>query len=213
MSVLGDNNGASVRTVREEVAELLGVTPDDVDPDADLIASGLDSIRMMSLSGRWRKQGIDVNFAALAENPTVAAWSALVAATVRRRRFGGVRRPGRRRLATPAILSRWRPCSTRCGWAATTISNSVASPPIFTWSSTVQGLIRTACATRQRNWLRAIRCCAWRSCPTVPSGSAIAAFPSPSTTCASWMPKPLSSGWKPFVIRSHINYSTAMCSS
>ena len=35
-----DNNGASVRTVREEVAELLGVTPDDVDPDADLIASG-----------------------------------------------------------------------------------------------------------------------------------------------------------------------------
>ncbi len=66
-------------SVREEVAELLGVTPDDVDPDADLIASGLDSIRMMSLSGRWRKQGIDVNFAALAENPTVAAWSALVA--------------------------------------------------------------------------------------------------------------------------------------
>lgn len=66
-------------TVREEVAELLGVTPDEVDPDADLIASGLDSIRMMSLSGRWRKQGIGVNFAALAENPTVAAWTALVA--------------------------------------------------------------------------------------------------------------------------------------
>ena len=65
------------RTVREEVAELLGVPPDAVDPDADLIASGLDSIRMMSLSGRWRKQGIDVNFAALAENPTVAAWSDL----------------------------------------------------------------------------------------------------------------------------------------
>ncbi|MGE2719661.1 amino acid adenylation domain-containing protein [Mycolicibacterium celeriflavum] len=66
------------RTVREEVAELLGVSPDEVDPNADLIASGLDSIRMMSLSGRWRKQGIDINFAALAENPTVAAWSELV---------------------------------------------------------------------------------------------------------------------------------------
>ncbi|HEX9834512.1 MAG TPA: amino acid adenylation domain-containing protein, partial [Mycobacterium sp.] len=79
MDGAADNNGApSVHTVREEVAELLGVTPDAVDPDADLIASGLDSIRMMSLSGRWRKQGIDVNFAALAENPTVAAWSALV---------------------------------------------------------------------------------------------------------------------------------------
>ncbi|MDF2582437.1 MAG: peptide synthetase, partial [Mycobacterium sp.] len=66
-------------TVRSEVAELLGVTPDALDPNADLIASGLDSIRMMSLSGRWRKQGIEVGFAALAANPSVAAWEALVA--------------------------------------------------------------------------------------------------------------------------------------
>lgn len=66
-------------TVRSEVAELLGITPDALDPNADLIASGLDSIRMMSLSGRWRKQGIEVGFAALAANPTVAAWQHLVA--------------------------------------------------------------------------------------------------------------------------------------
>src|SRR3990170_4055317 len=59
----------SSESVRGEVAELLGVSPDAVDPDADLIASGLDSIRMMSLSGRWRKQGIEVGFAALAANP------------------------------------------------------------------------------------------------------------------------------------------------
>ncbi|WAY17538.1 amino acid adenylation domain-containing protein [Mycolicibacterium fortuitum] len=69
----------SAQTVRDEVAELLGVSPDAVDPDADLIASGLDSIRMMSLSGRWRKQGINVGFAALAANPTVTAWIDLVA--------------------------------------------------------------------------------------------------------------------------------------
>lgn len=66
-------------TVRAEVAELLGVPPDDVDPSADLIASGLDSIRMMSLAGRWRKQGIEIGFAALAANPTVRAWQHLVA--------------------------------------------------------------------------------------------------------------------------------------
>lgn len=65
-------------TVRDEVAELLGVTPDTLDPDSDLIASGLDSIRMMSLSGRWRKQGIDVGFAELAAVPTVRAWTELV---------------------------------------------------------------------------------------------------------------------------------------
>ncbi|BBY30727.1 non-ribosomal peptide synthetase [Mycolicibacterium sediminis] len=69
----------SPQTVREEVAELLGISSDALDPHADLIASGLDSIRMMSLSGRWRKQGIDVGFAALAAQPTVEAWAALVA--------------------------------------------------------------------------------------------------------------------------------------
>lgn len=66
-------------SVRDEVAELLGIDPAGLDPEADLIASGLDSIRMMSLSGRWRRQGINVGFAALAANPTVAAWTELVA--------------------------------------------------------------------------------------------------------------------------------------
>lgn len=76
---MGDAS-TSPSSVRQEVADLLGVPPDALDPDADLIASGLDSIRMMSLSGRWRKQGIDIGFAALAENPTVRAWVELVGA-------------------------------------------------------------------------------------------------------------------------------------
>lgn len=69
----------TAQSVRDEVAELLGVSSDELDPQADLIASGMDSIRMMSLSGRWRRQGIDVGFAALAANPTVSAWTDLVA--------------------------------------------------------------------------------------------------------------------------------------
>lgn len=68
----------SSQTVHQQVADLLGVLPDDLDPEADLIASGLDSIRMMSLSGRWRRQGLDIGFATLAETPTVAAWTRLV---------------------------------------------------------------------------------------------------------------------------------------
>jgi mycobactin phenyloxazoline synthetase len=63
-----------------EVAELLGVSADTVDPNGNLISQGLDSIRMMSLAGRWRRRGIDVDFAALAANPTVEAWSLLVGA-------------------------------------------------------------------------------------------------------------------------------------
>ncbi|MBP1822057.1 amino acid adenylation domain-containing protein [Mycobacterium sp. OAE908] len=70
---------ANSQTIRAEVAELLGVGADDVDPDTDLISQGLDSIRMMSLAGRWRKQGIDVDFASLAADPSIRAWSSLVA--------------------------------------------------------------------------------------------------------------------------------------
>jgi mycobactin phenyloxazoline synthetase len=70
---------ANSQTIRAEVAELLGISADDVDPDTDLISQGLDSIRMMSLAGRWRRQGIDVDFASLVADPSVRAWSGLVA--------------------------------------------------------------------------------------------------------------------------------------
>ncbi|WP_077088715.1 non-ribosomal peptide synthetase [Mycobacterium rhizamassiliense] len=65
--------------IRAEVAELLGVGVDAVHPGSNLIGQGLDSIRMMSLAGKWRKQGIDVDFAALSASPTIEAWSELVA--------------------------------------------------------------------------------------------------------------------------------------
>jgi len=77
-----DGVGASVvggpGAVRAEVAELLGVTADTVDPDGNLISQGLDSIRMMTLAGRWRRRGIAVDFATLAAAPTIEAWSRLV---------------------------------------------------------------------------------------------------------------------------------------
>lgn len=76
MGVVAVNSQA----IREEVAELLGARADTLDPGADLISQGLDSIRMMSLAGRWRKQGIDIDFAALAAEPTIAAWSELLSA-------------------------------------------------------------------------------------------------------------------------------------
>ncbi|OCB30752.1 non-ribosomal peptide synthetase [Mycobacterium parascrofulaceum] len=73
---------ASARSedVRAEVAELLGVEVDDVHPDTNLIGQGLDSIRMMTLAGRWRRRGIPVDFATLAATPTIEAWSGLVTA-------------------------------------------------------------------------------------------------------------------------------------
>ncbi|ORW51320.1 non-ribosomal peptide synthetase [Mycobacterium paraense] len=66
--------------IRAEVAELLGVRADAIDPGGNLIGQGLDSIRMMTLAGRWRRDGIAVDFAALAAAPTIEAWSELVTA-------------------------------------------------------------------------------------------------------------------------------------
>ncbi|OBG26707.1 non-ribosomal peptide synthetase [Mycobacterium sp. 852002-51057_SCH5723018] len=66
--------------IRAEVAELLGVHADAIHPAGNLVGQGLDSIRMMTLAGRWRRRGIAIDFATLAATPTVEAWSELVAA-------------------------------------------------------------------------------------------------------------------------------------
>ncbi|MGB8388303.1 amino acid adenylation domain-containing protein [Mycobacterium sp.] len=70
---------AHAEDIRSEVAELLGVRVDAVHPAGNLVGQGLDSIRMMTLAGRWRRRGIAVDFAALAATPTIEAWAELVA--------------------------------------------------------------------------------------------------------------------------------------
>ncbi|WP_330456386.1 amino acid adenylation domain-containing protein [Streptomyces sp. NBC_00820] len=65
--------------IRNEVAGLLGCEPRDVPHDDDLTECGMDSIRFMSLAGRLRRHGVFVDFLDLAERPTLAAWTALLA--------------------------------------------------------------------------------------------------------------------------------------
>lgn len=66
--------------VRADVAELLYQDPDDVTDTADLLESGLDSIRILTLVERWRDAGVRISFVELAESPTVAAWWTLLSA-------------------------------------------------------------------------------------------------------------------------------------
>jgi len=68
----------STDAIRGEVAELLGVGIEAIDPEGDLIGQGLDSIRMMALAGRWRRLGFAVDFAKLAAAPTIGAWLELM---------------------------------------------------------------------------------------------------------------------------------------
>ncbi|OUC77718.1 non-ribosomal peptide synthetase [Gordonia lacunae] len=72
------SGAARTTDIRGEVGAALGVSPESLDPDQDLIAQGLDSLRMMRLAGTWRKRGIDIDFARLAAQPTITAWAALL---------------------------------------------------------------------------------------------------------------------------------------
>jgi aryl carrier-like protein len=72
--------------VRADVAELLYQDPADVDDAADLLESGLDSVRILDLVERWREAGAEISFIELAESPTLGDWWTLLSA--RRRGTG-----------------------------------------------------------------------------------------------------------------------------
>lgn len=66
--------------------ELLRAVTDLLDTEAgvpaeddSLIEWGLDSIQLMQVASQWRKRGVKVRFAQLAEQPTLGAWRALLA--------------------------------------------------------------------------------------------------------------------------------------
>lgn len=64
----------TLEAVRAQVAELLYEDPSELADDEDLIDWGLDSVRIMTLVEQWRKQGVQITFADLAERPTLADW-------------------------------------------------------------------------------------------------------------------------------------------
>ncbi|MBW4720311.1 AMP-binding protein [Saccharothrix obliqua] len=64
--------------VRARVAAVLGEPADGLADDEDLLARGLDSLRLVDLVERLRELGLDTSFGELAETPTIAAWADLV---------------------------------------------------------------------------------------------------------------------------------------
>ncbi|MFI9324523.1 amino acid adenylation domain-containing protein [Kitasatospora aureofaciens] len=61
------------------VAEVLDVPADEIGEQDNLIRLGLDSLTMMRLAGRCQRSGLDIGFAELAEQPTLASWRTLLA--------------------------------------------------------------------------------------------------------------------------------------
>jgi aryl carrier-like protein len=65
--------------IRHDVADSLGEDPADIPLDENLLDYGLDSVRIMALLERWRRDhGVQADFADLAEQPAIEAWAPLL---------------------------------------------------------------------------------------------------------------------------------------
>lgn len=76
MDLPPDSRTALRDWLAEQLAELLGEPLDDVRAladDDDLLGCGLDSIRLMYLQERVRARGLAVDFAQLAQRPSLGA--------------------------------------------------------------------------------------------------------------------------------------------
>ena len=75
--------GAVSLTFQQLCADLADVLDEPdlaLDEDTNLIDLGLDSIRIMSLIERWRRDGLEVSFMELIDRPTLGEWWQLLAA-------------------------------------------------------------------------------------------------------------------------------------
>ncbi|WP_245314949.1 phosphopantetheine-binding protein [Labrys sp. WJW] len=69
----------SLERIRQEVAGVLDLAPEEVPDELNLIEIGLHSLAIMTLLGPIsRLAGVRLDYADLAAVPTVRAWSALV---------------------------------------------------------------------------------------------------------------------------------------
>ncbi|MGG7570075.1 phosphopantetheine-binding protein [Streptomyces sirii] len=68
--------------IRRDVADCLGEEPVDIPLDENLVDYGLDSIRIMTLVERWRREhGVEAGFVDFAERPAIDAWAPLLGVT------------------------------------------------------------------------------------------------------------------------------------
>ncbi|MFE9767616.1 phosphopantetheine-binding protein [Streptomyces sp. NPDC005808] len=69
----------TLEQIRSDVADSLGENPADIPFDENLVDYGLDSVRVMALLERWRRDhGVEAAFADLAEQPAIEAWAPLL---------------------------------------------------------------------------------------------------------------------------------------
>jgi aryl carrier-like protein len=69
----------TLELIRHDVADALGEEPPAVPLDENLMDHGLDSVRIMSLLERRRREhGVEADFADLAEDSAIENWVSLL---------------------------------------------------------------------------------------------------------------------------------------
>ena len=63
-----------------EIAAILRIPTEELAEFESPQEAGVDSVRLLTLSEKWRKRGIDVSFMELAERPDFTAWWELLSA-------------------------------------------------------------------------------------------------------------------------------------
>lgn len=64
----------TLETMRADIARVIHEEPDSIGLDDNLMDLGLDSMRAMNLVLAWGEAGVELDFSALAEKPTLAGW-------------------------------------------------------------------------------------------------------------------------------------------
>ncbi|WP_190127589.1 phosphopantetheine-binding protein [Streptomyces mashuensis] len=71
----------TVERIRADVADVLGEDPADIPDDENLVDHGLDSVRIMTLIERWKREhGVEAAFVDLAGEPAIERWAPLLGA-------------------------------------------------------------------------------------------------------------------------------------
>lgn len=64
----------TLEALRASVAELVALPAADVPDTENLVLLGLNSLDIMRLCNRWRREGIPASFDTLAATPTLEGW-------------------------------------------------------------------------------------------------------------------------------------------
>lgn len=60
--------------MREDIAAMIHIDPEEIGDDDNLMDLGLDSMRALNLLLLWQERGVDLDFSQMAVRPTLAGW-------------------------------------------------------------------------------------------------------------------------------------------